>query len=123
MVDISTVGIVLVVSVPTRSAMETSRRELSEDVSYGIGTSRWWSNRAWKSAPGGVDTYRCIRSCPVGASEGEKCRKNDGYGTGYTMVDRATRAATAVCYPGCCNRVRGGCVRSATPGAAAWTLA
>ena len=35
MVDISTVGIV---SVPKRSALETSCRELSEDVSFGIGT-------------------------------------------------------------------------------------
>ena len=33
--DISTVGIV---STPKRSALETSRRELSEDVSFGIGT-------------------------------------------------------------------------------------
>ena len=35
MVDISTVGIV---SVPKRSALEPSIRELSEDVSFGIGT-------------------------------------------------------------------------------------
>ena len=35
MVDISTVGIV---SVPKRSALETSRREFSENVSFGIGT-------------------------------------------------------------------------------------
>ena len=34
MADISTVGIV---SVPKRSVPETSRRELSEDVSLGIG--------------------------------------------------------------------------------------
>ena len=36
MVDISTVGIV---SVPKRSALKTSRRELSEDVWFGIGTA------------------------------------------------------------------------------------
>ena len=35
MLDISTVGIV---SVPKRSALEASRRELSEDVSFGVGT-------------------------------------------------------------------------------------
>ena len=35
MVDISTVG---TVPVTNRSALETSRRELSEDVSFGIGT-------------------------------------------------------------------------------------
>ena len=34
-VDISTVGIV---SVSKRSAFETSREELSEDVSFGVGT-------------------------------------------------------------------------------------
>ena len=35
MLDISTVGLV---SVPMRSALETCRRELSEDVWFGIGT-------------------------------------------------------------------------------------
>ena len=35
MVDISIVGIV---PVPKRSALETSRQVLSEDVSFGIGT-------------------------------------------------------------------------------------
>ena len=35
MLDISTVGIV---SVQTESALETSRRDLSEAVSFGVGT-------------------------------------------------------------------------------------
>ena len=35
MVDIATVGMV---SLPKRSALEASRRELSEDLSLGIGT-------------------------------------------------------------------------------------
>ena len=35
MLDVSTVGIV---SVPNRSVLETSRRELLEDVSFGVGT-------------------------------------------------------------------------------------
>ena len=35
MVDISTVGMV---SVPKSSALETYRRELSDDVSFGVGT-------------------------------------------------------------------------------------
>ena len=36
--DISTAGIVLIVAVSKCSAMEASRRELSEDVSFGIGS-------------------------------------------------------------------------------------
>ena len=39
--DTSTVGILTavgIVSVPTSSALETLRRELAEDVSFGIGT-------------------------------------------------------------------------------------
>ena len=39
--DIFTVGMLTVVSVPTRSGLETSPRELSEDVSFGIGTGHW----------------------------------------------------------------------------------
>ena len=38
MLDIPTVGIVPIVPVPKRSAFETSLRELSEDLSFGIGT-------------------------------------------------------------------------------------
>ena len=54
MVDISTrVGIV---PVPERSAVETSRRELSEDVSFGIGILFGCRaiNRAGKPTRGGV---------------------------------------------------------------------
>ena len=42
--DISTavVGLLTTVSVPKRSALNTSRRELSEDVSFGIGTTGTW---------------------------------------------------------------------------------
>ena len=38
MVNFSTAGIVLIVSVPKTSALGTSRGELSENVSFGIGT-------------------------------------------------------------------------------------
>ena len=51
---------------PNRSALETSRRELSEDVSFGIGTGTLVvveRPRAWKTAPEGRDRDRRIRSC------------------------------------------------------------
>ena len=49
MLDICTIGIV---SLPKRSALEISRRELSEDVSFGIGTLLVvQSNRSWKKRP------------------------------------------------------------------------
>ena len=41
------------VSVPIRSALGESRRELSEDASFGIGTLLS-SNRAWKNRPSWV---------------------------------------------------------------------
>ena len=51
MLDISTVGIV---SVPKKSALETSRRELSEDVSFGIGTLLGVEQSSLKNRPRGV---------------------------------------------------------------------
>ena len=53
--DISTVGMM---SVPKRSALQASRRELFEDVSFGIDIS---GNRAWKTAAGVCDIHRRIR--------------------------------------------------------------
>ena len=51
-VDISTM--VGLVSVPKRSALETSRRELSEDVSFGIGTLLGVEQSSLKNRPRGV---------------------------------------------------------------------
>ena len=51
MVDISTVRIV---SVSKRSAAETSRRELSEDVSFGIGTVLVVEQLSLENLPRGV---------------------------------------------------------------------
>ena len=58
-VDISTVGMV---SAPKRSAMEISRRELSEDVSFGIAGALLVVEQS-KAAPGGgvIYTDRGIR--------------------------------------------------------------
>ena len=59
MLDISTAGIV---SVPKRSALETSRRELSEDVSVGIGTLLVVEQSGLeKGRRGGVILHRRIR--------------------------------------------------------------
>ena len=58
MVDISTGG---TVSVPNGSALETSRRELSEGVSFGIGTRLLVEQWAWKTAPWVCDIHRRIR--------------------------------------------------------------
>ena len=59
MVDIPTVGIV---SVPRRSALETSRRELSEAVSFGIGTFLVVEQSSLeKTAPRGCDIHRRAR--------------------------------------------------------------
>ena len=63
MVDISTVGITLVPGAKKRSGMETSRRELSEDVPFGI----WHplgcgAIELGKTAPGRCDIHRrCVR--------------------------------------------------------------
>ena len=53
MVDISTVGIV---PVPRRWALETSRRELSGDVSFGIGTLLVVEQSSLKNCPRGVSS-------------------------------------------------------------------
>ena len=61
MVDISTVGIV---SVPKTSALKTSRRELSEGVWFGIGTSDPLlvvEQSSLETAPVGCDIHRPIR--------------------------------------------------------------
>ena len=50
MVDISTVGIV---SVPRKSALEASRGELSEDVSFSIGTLQVVDQSSLESHPRG----------------------------------------------------------------------
>ena len=48
-----------IVSVPKRSALETSCRELTEDVSRSVLAPSWLSsNRAWKTTPGGSDVHR-----------------------------------------------------------------
>ena len=63
MVDIPTVGIV---SVPKRSALEASRRELSEDASFGIGTLLVVEQSSLeKTAPGGCDIHRRVRYSTV----------------------------------------------------------
>ena len=49
--DISTVGIV---SVPKKPALETSRRKLSEHVSFGIGTILVVDQSIFENRPGGV---------------------------------------------------------------------
>ena len=54
MVDISTVGIV---PEPKRSALETSRRELSEDVSFGIGTLLVVEQSSFEKPPEGCDIH------------------------------------------------------------------
>ena len=53
--DVFTVGIA---RVPERSALETCRRELSEDPPFGIGALLVVSNRDWKTAQEGcvIDT-------------------------------------------------------------------
>ena len=49
--DISTVGMM---PVPTRSALEESRRELSEDVSFGVGTLLVVEQSSLENRPRGV---------------------------------------------------------------------
>ena len=50
MLNISTVGML---SVPNSSALESSRRELPEDVPFGMAPlAPLSSNRPWKTAPG-----------------------------------------------------------------------
>ena len=59
MVDIPAVGIV---SVSKRSALETSTRELSEDVSFGIGALLVAEKLSLENRPRGVcDTHRGVR--------------------------------------------------------------
>ena len=55
MLDIPTVGMV---AVPKRSALETSRRELFEDASSGIGILLVVEQRAWETAAGACDKNR-----------------------------------------------------------------
>ena len=59
MVDISTVGIV---SVPKRSALKSSRRELSEYVSFGIGSVlvRYWHPLGCRAVEFGKPPQRCV---------------------------------------------------------------
>ena len=59
MIDISTV--VGIVSVPKRSTLDTSRRKLSEEVSFGVGTLFFVVEQSsLENAPGGCDPYRRI---------------------------------------------------------------
>ena len=61
MVDISKVG---TVSVPKRSALEPSRRDLSEDVSFGIGTIGTLlavEQSSLENRPRGCDIHRRLR--------------------------------------------------------------
>ena len=62
MVDIFTVGMVGIVSVLKRSALETSIGELSEDVSFGIGTLLVLEQSSLEKPPqGGCNIHRRIR--------------------------------------------------------------
>ena len=61
MVDTSTVGIVLIVSVPKRSAMEHLAESFPKTYRSVLAPSWLSSNRAWKTAPGGVDIQSRIR--------------------------------------------------------------
>ena len=58
MLDISIVGIE---SVPKMAALETFRRELSEDVSFGIVTLLVVEQWSLESRPKGCDIHRRIR--------------------------------------------------------------
>ena len=57
MLDISTVGIV---SMPKRSAIETPRRELSEDVPFGIGTLLVVEQSSLENPPQGCVIYTVV---------------------------------------------------------------
>ena len=57
MLDTSTVGIV---SVPKKSALETSGRELSEDVSFGIGILLVVEQSSLENRPGEVWIYTVV---------------------------------------------------------------
>ena len=57
MVDVSTAGIV---PVPTRSALERSRRELSEDVSFGVGTLLAVEQSSLEKPPQGCVEYTVL---------------------------------------------------------------
>ena len=54
MIDISTVGIVLIAPMLQMSALETPRRELSEDASFGIGTVLVVEQSSLEKRPRGV---------------------------------------------------------------------
>ena len=64
MLDISTVG---TVPVPKWWASETSRRELSEDLSFGIGTLLPVEQPSLETRPRGCDTvvYGRINNCKM----------------------------------------------------------
>ena len=70
MLDISTVGILWV---PQRSALEPSRRELSEDVSFGIGTPLGFRAIERGKPPQGGVVYTVVYT--VGGREQEKERR------------------------------------------------
>ena len=57
MLDISTAVAVGMVSVPKRSGLEKSRRELSEDASFGNGTLLVVEHSTLKKRPRGVVIY------------------------------------------------------------------
>ena len=65
MINISTVGIV---STPKTSALETSRRELSEDVSFGIGTLLVVEQSSLENRPGGGVIYTVLYGNTRGAT-------------------------------------------------------
>ena len=64
MIGICMVGIVLIVSVPKRSALESSRRELSEHVSFGNGTLWVVEQSSLENRPGGGVIYT-VGGCDI----------------------------------------------------------
>ena len=64
MVDISSVAVVLV---PKRSALETVRRERSEDVSFGIGTLLVVEQSSLENRPKGVLIYTVVHGTLMNA--------------------------------------------------------